>query len=40
MRDVGASAEGGEGKRLGKRRGLTGGVRRPARKDSLMGGQC
>jgi hypothetical protein len=38
-RDVGASTTGCEGKRLGKRSGLTGGVRRPARENSQTGGQ-
>jgi hypothetical protein len=37
--DVGASTAGCEGGRLGKRRGLTGWVREPARENSQTGGQ-
>jgi hypothetical protein len=37
--DVGASTVGSEGGWLGKRRGLTGGVRGPATKNSRTGGQ-
>jgi hypothetical protein len=37
--DVGASVARCEGERLGKWRGLTGGVRGPARENSRTGGQ-
>jgi hypothetical protein len=39
MRNVGTSMAGCEGGRLGKRRGLTGGVRGPTRENSRTGGQ-
>jgi hypothetical protein len=39
-RDVGASTVGCAGRRLGKQRSLTGGVRGPAREDSRTGSQC
>jgi hypothetical protein len=38
MRDVGASATGCEGKRLGKQRGLACGVCGPTRENSRTGG--
>jgi hypothetical protein len=37
--DVGASTAEGVGERLGKRRGITGGVHRVARGDPRTGGQ-